>query len=93
MTTEYKTYKRRWGVLATVFVTNFTTFANVTSYLAVAARAAEYFDADDVKMDYFSLLGIIFTAPGMLIAVFLVNKFGLKVKIQNRFSQIFDNNI
>ena len=30
-------------------------------------------------MDYFSLVGIIFTAPGMLVTLFLVNKIGLKV--------------
>ena len=79
MTTEYQTYKRRWGVLATVMITNFTCFTETTCYLAVAARAAEYFDADDDEMDYFSLVGIIFTAPGMLVALYVVNKIGLKV--------------
>ena len=48
-TVEYRLYRRRWGVLATVILSNFTCFTQVTSYLAVAARAAEYFDADDVK--------------------------------------------
>ena len=79
MSAEYRTYPRRWGVLATVIIANFTCFSETTCYLAVAARAAEYFHADDVKMDYFTLAGIIFTAPGMLVSLFLVKKIGLKV--------------
>ena len=80
MTTEYKTYTKRWGVLATVIILNFTCFTQTTCYLAVAARAAEYFEVDDVKMDYITLLSILFTAPGQLVALFTVNKIGLKVR-------------
>ena len=79
MTEEYKIFKWRWGVFATVALTNITTFTNTTGYFSVAAAAAEYFDADDAKMDLFALLGKIFLAPGLFIALFTVNKFGLKV--------------
>ena len=55
MAEEYKTFKWRWGVLATVALTNITTFTNTTGYFSVAAAAAEYFDADDAKMDLFEI--------------------------------------
>ena len=83
MPSDYRTYKRRWGVLAAVVITLFAAVTQRNCYLAIAASAAEYFEADDVKMDYIVLLGSIITAPGMFVALFIVNKIGLKVTKTN----------
>ena len=80
MSVEYKTYPRRWGVLATVISVNIACFAQTSCYFSVTPIAAEYFDADDVKMDYFHLLGMLFTTPFIFVALYTVNKIGLKAK-------------
>ena len=80
MSVEYRTYNRRWGVLATVISINFACFTQTSCYFSVTPIAAEYFDANDVKMDLFHLLGMVFTSPFILVALYAINKIGLKVK-------------
>ena len=45
MNAEYRTYNRRWGVLATVILINFACFTHTTCYFSVTPIAAEYFEA------------------------------------------------
>ena len=80
MSAEYRTYTRRWGVIATVILINFACFTQTSCYFSVTPIAAEYFDADDVKMDLFHLLGMVFTSPFILVALYAINKIGLKVR-------------
>eukprot|EP00091_Calanus_sinicus_P005609 TRINITY_DN16056_c0_g1_i1.p1 TRINITY_DN16056_c0_g1~~TRINITY_DN16056_c0_g1_i1.p1 ORF type:complete len:100 (-),score=33.55 TRINITY_DN16056_c0_g1_i1:354-608(-) len=67
---SYHTYRKRWGVLATVMITNFTCFTSSSCYFPVVAKTAEYFNVDHVQIDYFSLLTLSITAPGMLVVSF-----------------------
>ena len=67
-------------MLATVMITNFTCFTSSSCYFPVVAKTAEYFNVDHVQIDYFSLLTLSITAPGMLVAVFIAKRFGLRVR-------------
>ena len=72
MSAEYRTYTRRWGVLSTVILINFACFTQTSCYFSVTPISAEYFDAD--------LLGVVFTSPFILVALYAINKIGLEVK-------------
>ena len=76
----YRTYPWRWGVLATTGLTNMTCFCLTTSYYSVATSAASYFKVDQAQLDALTQINMIILPVFMLVAVFVLNRFGLKVR-------------
>ena len=60
-------------------VTNITTFLVNTCYFSVAPFAAKFFDVDEAEFDLLILVNLLVLPPFMLVAVFVAERFGLKV--------------
>ena len=70
---------RRWGVMATIMVTNITAFLINTCYFSVAPFAAKFFDVDENEFDLLILINLLVLPSFMLVAVFVAERCGLKV--------------
>ena len=74
---------RRWGVMATIMLTNITAFLINTCYFSVAPFAAKFFDVDETEFDLLILVNLLILPPFMLVAVFVAERCGLKVLYLN----------
>ena len=72
---------RRWGVMVTIMLTNITAFLINTCYFSVAPFAAKFFDVDETEFDLLILVNLLILPPFMLVAVFVAERFGLKVNL------------
>ena len=76
---SYTAMPRRWGVMGTIMLTNITAFLVNTCYFSVAPFAAKFFDVDEAEFDLLILVNLLVLPPFMLVAVFVAERFGLKV--------------
>ena len=76
---------RRWGVMATIMLTNITAFLINTCYFSVAPFAAKFFDVDETEFDLLILVNLLILPPFMLVAVFVAERCGLKVLFEFEF--------
>ena len=76
---SYTAMPRRWGVMATIMLTNITAFLINTWYFSVAPFAAKFFDVDESEFDLLILVNLLILPPFMLVAVFVAERCGLKV--------------
>ena len=76
---SYTAMPRRWGVMVTIMLTNITAFLVNTCYFSVAPFAAKFFDVDEAEFDLLILVNLLVLPPFMLVAVFVAERFGLKV--------------
>ena len=76
---SYTAMPRRWGVMATIMLTNITAFLINTCYFSVAPFAAKFFDVDESEFDLLILVNLLILPPFMLVAVFVAERYGLKV--------------
>ena len=76
---SYTAMPRRWGVMVTIMLTNITAFLINTCYFSVAPFAAKFFDVDETEFDLLILVNLLILPPFMLVAVFVAERFGLKV--------------
>ena len=76
---SYTAMPRRWGVMGTIMVTNITALLVNTCYFSVAPFAAKFFDVDEAEFDLLILVNLLVLPPFMLVAVFVAERFGLKV--------------
>ena len=76
---SYSAMPRRCGVMVTIMLTNITAFLVNTCYFSVAPFAAKFFDVDEAEFDLLILVNLLVLPPFMLVAVFVAERFGLKV--------------
>ena len=76
---SYTAMPRRWGVMATIMLTNITAFLINTCYFSVAPFAAKFFDVNETEFDLLILVNLLILPPFMLVAVFVAERCGLKV--------------
>ena len=67
--------------MATIMLTNITAFLINTCYFSVAPFAAKFFDVDESEFDLLILVNLLILPPFMLVAVFVAERFGLKVNL------------
>ena len=76
----YSGWPGRWGVLASVMLTNMTAFMVTTCYFTVTPAAANYFEVDETEVDLLALINLAIVPVFMLLAVYVTDRYGLKVK-------------
>ena len=75
----YQVYSRRWFIMVSMMICNMTGYMLNVSFAPVAPTASEYFNINGDMIDMFPLVGMGINVPGLLIGLFLIDKFGIKV--------------
>ena len=56
------------------------------SFGPVAPKAAEYYGVNGNMIDLFHIVGMAINIPGMFIAIYCIDRFGIKVRVQPKQS-------
>ena len=77
--TQFRVYKRRWLIMISVISLNMVGYMTTISLAPVAPTAAEYYQVSGDRIDMFPLVGMGVNVPGLLIGLFIIEKYGIKV--------------
>jgi len=78
----FVTYKRRWVVISCVMSLNMVGYMMAISFGPVAPQAAEYYGVSGSMIDLFPMVGMAINMPGMFIAVYCIDRFGIKAGVR-----------
>jgi len=76
---EYRVYKRRWFIMLAMMLCNMLGYMLNVSFAPVAPTAAEYYQVSGDMIDLFPLVGLGVNVPGLLLALFFMERYGIKV--------------
>ena len=82
---QYKTYTRRWGVLASVVSLNMVSYMLVVSFGPIASTAAIFYGVDGDMIDLFALIAMAINIPVMFVSIFCAERFGIQVKLSKTY--------
>merc|ERR1712192_349726 len=75
----YKTYPRRWFVMASIMSLNIVDYCLSISFGPVASQASEYYQVSGPTIDLIPPIALAINMPGMFCAVYCIDRFGVKV--------------
>jgi len=78
----FVTYRQRFVVIACVMSLNMVGYMMAISFGPVASQAAEYYGVTGSMIDLFPIIGMTINMPGMFIAVYCIDRFGIKVGLR-----------
>ena len=81
----YKTYTRRWGVLASVVSLNMVSYMLVVSFGPIASTAAIFYGVDGDMIDLFALIAMAINIPVMFVSIFCAERFGIQVNFSSAY--------
>ena len=70
---------RRWLVMTSVILLNICGYMLSVSFAPVAPEAAEYYEVSGDMIDMFPLVAMGVNIPGVLVGLFCIDKWGIKV--------------
>jgi len=79
---NYKTYPRRWLVMASIMTLNIFGYCLSISFGPVASQASEYYQVPGPTIDLIPLVALAVNMPGMFVAVYCIDRFGVKVGVR-----------
>ncbi|CAK8678000.1 solute carrier family 49 member A3-like isoform X2 [Clavelina lepadiformis] len=82
-TNDYKVYRRRWFLLATLFVLNISNAMAWLAFAPVAYKAAEFY-TDPPSLDTINWLSVVFMITGIpcgIVATWLIDTVGLRFSV------------
>ncbi|XP_063849154.1 uncharacterized protein B0416.5-like [Scylla paramamosain] len=80
-TVTYTAYKRRWAILVTVMLLNFSNAGMCFNLASVAYKAADYFEVTQYDITWFSQVYLILPVALSFVSTYIFNKFDMKVGI------------
>lgn len=91
MSDKYRVYRRRWLVMLSVVSLNMVGYMTTISLAPVAPSAASYYQVSGDMIDMFPLVGMGVNIPGLLIGLFFIDKYGIKVGLNRQTGSIQSN--
>ena len=76
---QYKVYPQRWWILLIVLLLNIANSTHLMAFPSVSHLAANYYNQTSEKMELIPKVSFALGIPSYLLAIFVVERFGLRI--------------
>ena len=76
-------YSQRWWIVSAVSTTLFAIQGQRTAYCSVTKSTAKFYDQTGDNMDFIILLSVLFSIPFCLVALYVIDRFGLRIAVNS----------